>query len=54
MGALIWVAKMLLKVMKPFLKIAIMESLIEALTEFITNAETPAGDEELESTTVVE
>ena len=31
MGALLWVAKMLLKFMKPFLKIAIMESLFEAL-----------------------
>ena len=54
MGALLWVAKMLLKVMKPFLKIAIIEGLIEALTEFIANQEEPASEPEIESTTVIE
>ena len=31
MGAILWVLKMVLKVLKPFAKIAIIESLIEAL-----------------------
>ena len=31
MGVLFWFAKMFLKVLKPFVKIAIIESLIEAL-----------------------
>ena len=31
MGAIFWVLKMVLKVLKPFAKIAIIESLIEAL-----------------------
>ena len=39
MGALLWVAKMLLKVMKPFVKIAIMESLLEALMGVIGEEE---------------
>ena len=39
MGALLWVAKMLLKVMKPFIKIAIMESLFEALMGVIGEEE---------------
>ncbi len=31
MGGILWIAKMLLKVLKPFVKIAIIESLLEAL-----------------------
>ena len=31
MGVLFWFAKMFLKVLKPFVKIAIIESLVEAL-----------------------
>lgn len=50
MGALLWVAKMLLKVMKPFVKIALIESLIEALTGYINDA----GAVEEEETTVSE
>lgn len=44
MGAILWVLKMLLKVMKPFAKIAIIESLIEALMGTIgeEDAETPS------------
>lgn len=49
MGALLWVAKMLLKVMKPFVKIAIIESLIEALEGYVK--EQP---EEIEEETTTE
>ena len=31
MGALLWVVKMLLKVMKPFVKLALLEALVGAL-----------------------
>ena len=44
MGALLWVAKMLLKVMKPFVKIALIESLVEVLMGYIGNAEDPTDD----------
>ena len=42
MGVLFWFAKMFLKVMKPFIKIAIMESLMEALMGVIGEEETTA------------
>lgn len=43
MGALLWFAKMLLKILKPFAKIAIIEALIGALT---TVAEEQLGGED--------
>ena len=51
MGAIFWVLKMLLKVMKPFAKIAIMESIIEAIMGIVGEETTPT-DAEPEETTV--
>lgn len=55
MGALLWLAKMLLKVMKPFLQIAFIESIKEVLEDFIAGViEDEFGGSEDESTTVGE
>ncbi len=43
MGVFFWFAKMFLKVLKPFVKIAIIESLVEALMGVV-------GEEEEETT----
>ena len=51
MGVLFWFAKMFLKVLKPFVKIAIMESIIEAIMGIVGEEATPT-DAEPEETTV--
>ena len=53
MGALLWFAKMLLKVMKPFLSIALMESLKDALEQYFGKIlEDEFGTSEEETTAV--
>ena len=47
-----WIIKMLLKIMKPFAKIAILEALIGALTEQEEEESAVGTDETEESTTV--
>lgn len=39
MGALLWFAKMLLKILKPFAKLAILEALFGALEEYTKGTE---------------
>ena len=41
MGGILWIAKMVLKIFKPFIKIAIMESLMEALMGAMGEKTTP-------------
>ncbi len=45
MGTILWFVKMCAKVMKPFVKIAIIEALLEALMGYF------GGDEEAEDAT---
>ena len=47
MGALLWFAKMLLKILKPFAKAAIIEALLEAINGVM---EEPAEEGEESST----
>ena len=51
MGAILWVLKMLLKVMKPFVKIAIIESLFEAIMGMVGGEDATPTDAEPEETT---
>ena len=39
MGSLLWFSKMLLKIMKPFAKIAIFKALVDALMEVLGGEE---------------
>lgn len=53
MGALLWLAKMLLKVMKPFLSIALMESIKDALEQYLGKIiEDEFGSDEEETTVI--
>ncbi len=45
MGAILWVVKMLTKVLKPFVKIALIESLLEALMGMLGEEGEPTTDD---------
>lgn len=44
MGTLMWFAKMLLKILKPFAKIALTQALYEAIKQYVSEEETTVDD----------
>lgn len=54
MGALLWFAKMLLKVLKPFAKVAIIQALLEAIGNVTEEPGEDAGEEESSSEEIIE
>lgn len=49
MGVIFWIALRVLHILKPFVKIALIESLIEALTGYVEDEETTAAEAESET-----